>query len=485
MNISTIMMNILSRNRIFLLSLILLSFLNSCKKETTDTPINNEDVASIDTSAEFKVLYPEHTGWTYNQNIYEVNVRQYTPEGTFKAFEDHLPRLQSMGVGILWFMPIYPIGELNRKGELGSYYSVMDYEKVNPEFGSRDDFKSIVKEAHAAGMYVVIDWVANHTSWDNVLTNYHDDYYLKTEEGDFRPPIGHDDWTDVIQLDYENENLQEYMIQVLKYWVVETGIDGFRFDYVDGIPTSFWRKVNAELKELKSDIFLIAEGDGTKYHQMGFDMDYCWSLHGWDVGLMRQIFEGSKNVADLDNFLNAEETNYMPEKYHMYFTSNHDENSWHGTEFEQLGTSSEVFAVLTQTLYGMPLIYSGQEAALNRRLDFFNKDEISWNNLVYEDFYTAFNTLRATNEAMWNGNSGGLPVRVHTSMDENIFAFSRSKGSDTVLVLLNLSDSLVQFNISDSIYNGSYLDLITNQSTDISTDNPINLDAWEYQVLVK
>lgn len=467
-----------------LVSIFLTACFSNCQKEE-NTEIENKNIAKNDTSPEFKVLYADHTGWSYNQNIYEVNIRQFTNEGTFKAFENELPRLADMGVGILWLMPINPIGETNRKGSLGSYYSVKDYTKVNTEFGSMSDFKSLVAAAHANGMYVIVDWVANHTSWDNTLTVTNPEFYVKNSAGNFIPPIGHEDWTDVIQLDYGNNDMQEYMIKTLKDWIVKTGIDGYRFDYVDGVPTTFWKKALAELVELKSDVFFLAEGDGIKYHQMGFDMTYCWGLHGWDVGTMRQIYEGTKTVYDLDNFLNAEKSIYIPDEYRMYFTTNHDENSWHGTAYEQLGEGAEVFAVLTQTLYGMPLVYSGQEAGLNKRLEFFDHDPIDWSDLKYEALYTTMNHLRDTCKALWNGNAGGIPIRVITTEDDKVFAFNRAKDQSNVLVLLNLSSKGTLFQITEEKYYGSYIDIFTMKSEDYNNDTQIRLNAWGYKILVK
>jgi cyclomaltodextrinase / maltogenic alpha-amylase / neopullulanase len=467
------------------ISVVFIVLFNSCKNRIS-TNQGSQNNSTTDTSSEFKVSYKDFTGWTYNQNIYEVNIRQYTDSGTFKAFEEHLPRLQQMGVGILWLMPINPIGIVNRNQPLGSYYSVMDYSTVNPEFGTMDDFKSLVKDIHQKGMHVMVDWVANHTSCDNILTKTHPEYYLRDSTGKFLPPPGHEEWTDVIQLDYSKPELQAWMIDMLKKWVIETGIDGFRFDYVDGVPSEFWKKTIAELKKLKPDIFLLAEGSNVKYHEMGFDMDYCWPLQGWNVGIMRQIYEGKKKVYDLDNFLNAEKTNYISHNYyHMLFTSTHDENSWHGDEYEQLGASSEVFAVLTQTLYGMPLIYNGQEAGLNRRLKFFDKDVIQWDKLPHQEFYSTFNHLRDTCHALWNGNAGGAPVRITTTNDQSVFAFSRSKNSSKVLVLLNLTNKPVKFKISNNEQNGKYFDVFTKKSEEINNQRPITLKPWGYMVLVK
>lgn len=459
----------------------------ACKKDdlindNTNNPTQNND--SIPDSSDTTTYLLHHTEWTYNKNIYEVNVRQYTPEGTFEAFEDHLPRLKKMGVDILWFMPIHPIGEENRLETLGSYYSVKDYKDVNPEFGSKNDFIDLVEAIHKKGMYVIMDWVPNHTSWDNALTITNKDYYLLTADGNFQAPPG-TNWSDVIQLDYSNEALQNYMIETLKHWIKVAKVDGFRFDYVDGIPKAFWEKCTQELKTFKPDVFLIAESDGVKYHNMGFDMDYSWGIHGWGSGLARKIYEGTKSVADLNAFLVTERTRYMPSKYHMYFTSNHDENSWEGTVFEQLGESAEVFAALTQTLYGMPLVYSGQEAGLNKRLKFFSKDEIDWSDLVYEDFYKTFNLLRDTCPALWMGDKGGEPYRINTSSDDRIFAFVREKETSRVLVFLNLSDSFAEFSINDSIYTGNYSDVFSNKTVEIDQNQTYSLTKWNYLVLTK
>ncbi|MBN2486729.1 MAG: alpha-glucosidase C-terminal domain-containing protein [Bacteroidales bacterium] len=470
---------------ILLLSLAISFGFVSCNNMPVVKEPVQESLSITDTSPDFKVAYANHTGWTYNKGIYEVNIRQYTPEGTFKAFAGHLPRLKEMGVGILWLMPINPIGLENRKGSHGSYYSVQDYARVNPEFGSKDDFKSMVENAHKNGMYVLVDWVANHTSWDNTLTTSNPEFYLRKDDGSFQPPPGHEDWTDVIQLDYSNPDVQDYMVAMLKKWVVETGIDGYRFDYVDGVPVEFWKRAIRELKGLKPDIFLLAEGDGVKYHQMGFDMDYCWALHGWDSGIMRQIYEGKKDVFDLDAFLSTEKTNYMPEKYRMYFTSNHDENSWHGTEFEQLGQSAEVFAALTHTLYGMPLVYSGQEAGMDKRLEFFTKDQINWNNLVYEKLYSKLNHLRDTCQALWNGAAGAIPMRIGTSLDESVFAFVRSKNNSMVIVMLNLEAETNSFSVESNGYNGTYYDIISDTTFELSDKKPVTLKAWGYRVLVR
>lgn len=242
--------------------------------------------------------------WSYNLGIYEVNVRQYTQPGTFAAFESHLERLKEMGVGILWFMPIHPIGQQNRIGSLGSYYSVKDYMAVNPEFGTMAEFKALVQKIHHMGMFVIIDWVANHTAWDNPLTITNPDWYSKDANGNFIPPPG-TNWSDVIDLNYGQQGLRDYMIDAMKYWINEPNIDGFRCDAVSWVPLDFWETAISELKKVKPGIFMLAEDEGPQYHDVGFDMTYGWGLHGFDNRIMKRIADGTSNVNTLDNYVSG------------------------------------------------------------------------------------------------------------------------------------------------------------------------------------
>lgn len=426
----------------------------------------------------------DHQNWSYNLNIYEVNVRQYTQSGTFAAFETHLERLKEMGVGILWFMPIHPIGEQNRLGSLGSYYSVKDYLAVNPEFGTMDEFKALVKKAHEMGMFVIIDWVANHTAWDNPLTITNPDWYSKDAYGNFLPPPG-TNWSDVIDLDYSKQGLRDYMIDAMKYWIDETNIDGFRCDAVSWVPLDFWERAITELKNVKSGIFLLAEGDGLQYQNVGFDMTYAWGLHGFGNGVLKRIADRSSNVNELDNYVAGEQNRYSSEHYRMYFTSNHDENSWHGTVFEQFGNAAEAFAVLTSTLNGMPLIYSGQEAGLNKRLLFFDKDQIEWQQHPFAYIYTILLNLKKENKALWNGSYGGEFQRVKTTSDKAVFAFVREREDDKIFVILNLSHGYMGGTLLDTLFCGSYTDVFTNDTISFDQGSSIALPGWAYKVYKK
>ncbi|MCB8995614.1 MAG: alpha-amylase, partial [Bacteroidales bacterium] len=330
-----------------------------------------------------------HPKWLDDASLYEVNIRQFTPEGTFNAFSEHLQRIKDLGIDIIWIMPVNPIGEQGRKGSLGSYYSVKDYYAVNPEFGSMDDFKAMVKKAHAIGLKVIIDWVPNHSSLDNKLAVEHPEYYLKDSLGNFKSPF---DWTDVIQFDYDQPGLRQYMIDALKFWLKETDIDGFRFDVAHMIPVSFWNTVRPALNEVK-EVFMLAESDQPVLNKEAFDATYDWRLHH----IMNEVAQGKMNAIDIENHFAYVDSVYPPNSILMEFTSNHDENSWNGTEYERLGDAVKTFAVFTYTIPGMPLIYNGQEACLNKRLLFFEKDTINWIDCDMKDFYTKLNALKAEN----------------------------------------------------------------------------------------
>ncbi len=419
----------------------------------------------------------KHVDWSRNQNIYEVNIRQYSKEGTFKAVEKDLERLKQLGVGIIWLMPINPIGEVNRKGTLGSYYSVKDYLDVNSEFGTKEDFRSLVKKAHSYGMHIIIDWVANHTSWDNVLAKTHPEFYMKDSLGNFMPPVK--DWSDVIDLNYDNKDLWKYMINALSYWIKEFDIDGYRCDVAGMVPIEFWNEARAELDIIKP-VFMLAEEEKPEMHS-AFDMTYGWNLYH----LTNDIVKGTKNVQDLEAYFAKDETDYPDDAYRMLFITNHDENSWNGTEFERLGPAVYACAVLTATAKGMPLMYNGQEIGLNKRLNFFEKDPIEWIDSKYEDFYTSLFNLKLKNKALLNGNEGGDVVRITSTNDKAVYAFARVKDKDKVLVVLNLSDKSQDVILNVEDLKGKYKDLFTNEKVQIKAKQDFKLEPWDFKVYVK
>lgn len=422
-----------------------------------------------------------HETWSRNLNIYEVNTRQYTRAGTFNAFRTHLDRLKNMGVGIIWFMPVNPIGTKNRLGSLGSPYSVKDYLTVNPEFGTLNDFKALVDSIHAKGMYVLIDWVANHTSWDNTLTTTHPEWYIKNSSGSFVPPSG-TNWTDVIQLDYSKQELRNYMINAMSFWVKDVGIDGFRCDAASYLPASFWTSAITELKKIKPDIFMLAEDDGTQYQTMGFNMSYAWGMYGFGSGILKRLAAGTATAADMDSYINSELNRFSSTHYRMYFTSNHDENSWYGTDTELFGSAAQTFAVLTGVINGMQLVYGGQEAGLSKRLGFFDKDEITWKDSPYARIYSTLWNLKKENKALWNGSNGGRYQRVSNSAAQKILSFTRKKDEDKIFAVFNLGSGFNGATITDTSFYGTFVDIFKGDTVSFSRSAVISLPGWGYNV---
>lgn len=415
--------------------------------------------------------------WSYNKAIYEVNIRQYSKEGNFKAFEKRLPDLKKLGADILWLMPIHPIGKENRKGSLGSYYSVQDYKAVNPEFGTLDEFKSLVKLIHKMGMYVIVDWVANHTAWDIIWIEEHPEYYTMDSLGNIISP--NPDWTDVADLNYDNTALWDEMINSLKFWVEECDIDGYRCDVAGMVPIKFWIEARTELQKIKP-VFMLAEWDTPEVH-LAFDMTYDWEVHK----IMNQIAKREKTAVDLKNQLLNEEREFSENDFRMQFTSNHDENSWNGTVFERLGDGVEAFAVLSCVIPDMPLVYTGQEAGNNKRLSFFEKDTVQWKEYELFDIYSKIITLKKNNKALFNGDRGGKMVFLECKSKENIFAFTRSSGKDKVLAIFNLSDQPQEFELTGKSLQGSYKNFFTGKLESFVSKVSINLNPWEYRIYIK
>jgi glycosidase len=420
-------------------------------------------------------------GWVHSTNIYEVNLRQYTPEGTFNAFAGHFPRLRDMGVHTLWFMPVQPIGIEKRKGSLGSYYSISDYNSINPEFGNADDFKKLVAEAHQFGFKIIIDWVANHTSWDHVWTKTHPDFFSKDEAGGFRPPFP--DWEDVIDLNYECKSLWSAMIECMKYWISEFDIDGFRCDMASLVPLEFWKQSRKELDAIKP-LFWFGEFDELNDPEYGeaFDASYTWTwMHKTENFLKQQeplnlLYSVLKNYDDLGDGT-----------MRTWFTSNHDENSWNGTEYEKYGDMAKALAVFSCTWNGIPLTYSGQELPNRMRLKFFDKDAIRWtgHNDMHE-FYKTLLNLHSNNPALRGGDPAVQTFRIKTTDSKHVFAYLRVKGKKEVLVLLNLSPQNDLFiNILDEMITGVYKNVFSEAVNDLTKEKNFILQAWEYFVYEK
>jgi len=421
----------------------------------------------------------QHPEWSKNATIYEVNIRQFTSEGTFKAFESHLPRLKKMGIDIIWLMPINPIGVEKRKGSLGSEYSVKDYYGVNSEYGAKKDFKHLVDKIHSMGMYVILDWVANHSSWDNLLAKNHPDWYTKTPEGNFQPTPWYD-WDDVIDFDYDKPALREYMTDAMKYWVKDFNIDGYRCDVAGFIPVDFWDNVRFELDEIKP-VFMLAEWDSRDLYKHAFDMTYSWSL--WDK--MRDVTKDKKSVAGLIEYMAHDVSTVPRDAYRMTFTDNHDKNSWEGNQYANFGDGLEASMVLACTVNGMPLVYSGQEAGLSRSLKFFDKDEIEWKAHPFTEIYTKLFELKHKNQALWNGKNGGEMIRIFNDKQDQVISFSRAQNNDKVIDIINYSHKSATVKLDSKYHTGDYTELFSGDKLTLKGDDVFEMKPWQYFILVK
>lgn len=425
-----------------------------------------------------KVSLPTTPKWAHDAVIYEVNLRQFTPSGTLNEFTPQLERLKDLGVKILWFMPVQPIGIKNRKGSLGSYYAVRDYMALNPEYGSMEDWIKMVNKAHQLGMKVIIDWVANHTAYDHHWTVSNPEFYNKDEKGNIIPPVA--DWHDVADLNFDNRELRNSMIEAMKFWLRATDIDGFRCDVAEMVPTDFWQDCIRELRSTKRDIFMLAEGEKVELHNKAFDMTYAWGV----LHPMNDIAAGKKTVKALDDYLKEQE-NYPKSAIRMYFTSNHDENTWNGSNWEKMGDKSKTFAALTYAFKGMPLIYSGQEADMRKRLKFFDKDTIDFSKLPLLDFYQRLNKLKATEPALMTGEEGGELIRLNTGADEQVFAVIRKKDNSKVLFIFNLSDKKVKAKMDNADLAGEWISIFDSAGKPVAfkAQYSSTLEPWSYQVL--
>ena len=406
--------------------------------------------------------------WANKAVLYEVNIRQYTAEGTFNAFAQHLPRLKNMGVDIIWLMPITPISILERQGSLGSYYACSSYTKINEEFGSLLDFNNMVKVAHSLGLKVIIDWVANHTGWDHHWTKEHPEWYIKDENGFFVEENG---WKDVIDLNYDVFAMREAMIASMQYWIRECNIDGFRCDMAHLVPLDFWNAARTACDATKP-LFWLAECEVVDYHNV-FDVSYAWSwMHETE-----RFVKNERSLNDVNNVLHGY-TGYPKDSYKLFFTSNHDENSWNGSEYEKYGNLSKAFAVFTFTWKGMPLIYSGQESPNKKRLAFFDKDGIEWNApLQLESFYTALSTLHKS-DAVASGETFILPTN-----NENVFAYLRRKDNEVVIVILNLSkQDRIKVFLENEWLKGNYVNVFSGLSFSFSRSELFELMGGDYLV---
>jgi len=468
---------------ILLLSIVVFSCKNTPEEQNQPTekmtfsPITNDDYE--------------------NAVIYEANIRQYSSEGTFEAFTKDIPQLKELGVKIIWLMPIHPISETNRKATpelsiediedeeerkkyLGSYYSISDYRAINPEFGTKEDFDNLVTTAHENDMWVIIDWVANHTGWDHQWIKNNPDFYHKNKDGEVTDPLNSETgeswgWTDVAHLNYENKDLWDAMKNDMLYWVEEHNIDGFRCDVAGEVPTEFWEFTVPQLNAVKS-VFMLAESEKRELFYNAFDMGYNWEGHH----IKNEIAQEKLTVADWDAYMIKVDTSYQKDDFLMAFVTNHDENSWNGTIEERMGNAAEAMTALVYTIPGMPLIYSGQEYGLNHRLKFFEKDQIPKTKGKEWALLAKLGKLKNENIALHGGKKAATYKRIPTD-NENILAFERSKDDQKVVYIANMSSLEQHFSLT---YNGKFKNYMTGENTTLSADEDLTFSPWEYIIYI-
>lgn len=467
-----------NRTRIFTGLLAVAMLLTGCgaaPEETQTTTVEAESVAP---------RYPVE--WAKDAVIYEVNVRQYTEEGTFTAFGEHLQTLKDMGINTLWFMPIHPISKTNRAGTLGSYYSITDYRAVNPEFGTAEDFKALVDQAHDMGFHVILDWVANHTGWDCPWIKDHPDWYTRDENGKIISPAGMG-WADVADLNYDNMEIREEMIACMKYWVEEYHIDGFRCDYAYGVPQDFWEAARAELETIQPLLMLAEDDLNLDLLDRAFDMNYNLDLYDTLVA----VAHDSKSPQRIKSFLGD---NFPDGAYTMNFLDNHDKNSYERTILEGIGKDAlPAMFSLIYTIPGTPMIYTGNEIGLDHAIAFMEKDTIDWNSsdVDYRPLLAELSRIRSENPALHSGNYGGRMEYLDLNK-QVVFAFRRQAEGNSILCLFNLTKRETAVDLT-GIFDGTETVLLHGQGANVldmedfplTLSGEVTLQPWEFWIISK
>ena len=431
---------------------------------------------SITSFQPYKVTQPE---WSSHAVIYQVNTRQFSNEGKFAGVTEQLPRIKSLGADIIWLMPIHPIGEVERKGTLGSPYAVKDYMQINPEFGTADDLHTLIKTAHDLSMKVIIDWVPNHSAWDNPLVEKHPEWYAKDYKGDFRPSPWWD-WSDIIEFDYTQVGLRNYMIEAMCYCVKEFDIDGFRHDVAGYVPNDFWQQARCELDAIKP-VFMLAEWENRDMHERAFNMTYAWT---WNE-TMHELAMGKCSLDSLRKYYSWNERSWPQEAYRMTFVSNHDKNAWDGTQYEQFGDALKASIVLSVIGEGMPLIHNGQEAGETKRLAFFERDPIEWQEHEIGELYRDLIALKKSKAVLGNGEYGARMIQVPNSAMNKVFSFVRHNTDEKVFVVINFSNESVNTGFYETLFEDDYIDFTTSQHHTFSANTQLSLGPWQYKIFIK
>ncbi len=430
--------------------------------------------------------------WAKNAVIYQANIRQFTPEGTFNAFAEHLDRIAALGVDMVWFMPIYPLCETNKKSHeeaktecLGSHYAVYDFFSVNPRYGTPEDFRQLVKKIHDLGIKVILDFVPNHTGWDSRWMLRHPEWFKTDAKGNIMSPVKEENgeswgWDDVAQLNYSNMRMRENVIQAHEFWMREFDVDGFREDVAGEVPTFFWKELRTRLEKIRP-VYMLSEDEtkGADHFKVCFNTNYAWQTSI----VLKEIAKGEKPASALNDWTEEVKQKFGTRGWQLNYTQNHDENTWNGTEKELFGEGTDCYTALTFTIEGMGMIYNGQEASLDKRLWFFNKDEIDWTGASRVEFFKTLIDLKHRNRALWNGQDGGVLQKLTTNADDKIYAFSRQKDENTFVGIFNLSDKKVDFILRGGLAVGNYENVFAAKPQAIGAETTFSFAPFEYVLL--
>ena len=433
-----------------------------------------------------------HPNWAQNAVVYEINVRQYSESGKLSGVSDRLQFLKDLGVDVLWFMPLHPIGEENRKGKLGSYYSVKDYKAFNPEFGTELEFQLFVKKAHQLGFKVIIDWVANHTSLDNDWVKIHPEWYERDASGKILSPY---DWTDVAKLNYNSKPMRAAMTEAMKHWVSKYDIDGFRCDVAFLVPVDFWNENRKALEKIKP-MYMLAEMEANNdinktpavYYTSAFNASYAWTF----MGASADLVAGKKSMTEFKSIMQKNYAELPSSMHKMFFLTNHDENSWNATITERYRENWKAIAVMVYTLpQSLPLMYTGEEAGLERRLKFFEKDPVKvteWSDTSRYAFYRNLIQLHHMHPALKN-NQAGSKFEEFNLIEENtgmVYAYKRTSGKSEVIVMINLSQETAHFNIEGlKLDVNNYQSITSSQIEEFRFNEQIEMPPYSFLILHK
>lgn len=407
--------------------------------------------------------------------IYQVNIRAFSSEGTLKGVEKRLDSIKKLGTNVVYLMPVYPVGQVKKAGKLGSPYSVKDYKAVNPDFGTLEDLRSLVNEAHKRDMAVILDWVANHTSWDNKWITEHSDWYQKDASGNIIIPPG-TNYNDVAQLNFNNAAMKTAMIDAMSYWVYNANIDGFRCDYADFVPTAFWTQAITAVRKIKNqNLIMMAEGTRADNFTAGFDYNFGFGFYD----SLKKVVANGQSALDLQT-QNTKEYGSITTGRVVRYTNNHDVNLSDGTALESFGGKKGSLAafVVAFSMNSVPMIYNGQEIGYSKRIDYFDRTPIDWSSADYAMLkeYKKLITFRNSSEALRKGKLTGYS-------NSDVSAFMMQTDTEKVLVVVNLRNNAVTYGAATGIADSTWKNALTGESVAIT--NQIKLEAYQYLILKK